>query len=63
MVTAGLAVRTGTLFVPGLFWTAGRIKSFPYCIAFVILCDCVCNFCVMYCFECICVILCFLSIV
>jgi hypothetical protein len=26
---------------------------------FVILCYCVCNFCVMYRFECVCVILCF----
>jgi hypothetical protein len=26
---------------------------------FVILCYFVCNFCVVYCFECICVILCF----
>jgi hypothetical protein len=25
---------------------------------FVILCYCVCNFCVVYCFECVCVILC-----
>jgi hypothetical protein len=26
---------------------------------FVILCYCVCNFCVVYCFECVCVSLCF----
>ena len=29
------------------------------CIVFVILCYCVCNFCVMYCFKRVCVILCF----
>jgi hypothetical protein len=33
------------------------------CTVFVILCYCVCNFCVVCCFECVCVILCFLCIV